>query len=441
VLDESPLPVLRRLMKWLTPFKACFGHRAQTVSLGHYISGLFSDSPRKSMQAMLARVTAPPAYQTFQHFITDAPWSAAQMWKVLRAQLPEQRGVLILDDTGFPKKGEHSVGVARQYSGTLGKIGNCQVAVTAVLWTGMRAWLVGAALYLPKAWTDDPVRRLKARIPADTVFREKWRLALQLLRQVRAAGLQVTAVVADAGYGDVTIVRRVLHRLKLPYALGISATLTAFPGIPEIRPPRPVQGPRQRRPRAKLLHPEHAPVTVARLAAALPPEAWHTIRWRHGDNPERSARCAGLRVTPAQDWQYGRLAPEVWLLCERPDDGSDQKEKYYFINLPPSTTLVDLVALAHQRWPIEQQYQHLKTELGLDHFEGRTYPGWNHHVVLSAVAYAFLQQERLRRREPSITFEGIRAIVQEVFVGLLFAARPRYAAWLRQAEQLLPLRL
>jgi SRSO17 transposase len=439
VLDESPLPVLRRLMAWLAPFKACFGHRAQAVSLGPYISGLLSDSSRKSMQAMLARVTAPPSYQAVQHFITDAPWSATRMWQILRAQLPERRGVLILDDTGFPKKGEHSVGVARQYSGTLGKIGNCQVAVTAVLWTGVQAWLVGAALYLPQGWTDDPTRRLQTRIPTDTVFREKWRLALQVLRQVRAAGLRITAVVADAGYGDVTALRRTLHRLKLPYALGISSTLTVFRGTPELHPPRGVRGPRQRRARATLVHAEDTPLAVTALAAALPAAAWHLVTWCHGDNPPRSARCAAVRVTPAQDWrQERRLAPEVWLLCERPDGTTD--EKYFFIHLPRRTALAALVALAHQRWPIEQQYQQLKTELGLDHFEGRTFPGWHHHVVLSAIAYAFLQHERMRRAT-TITFEGIRAIVQEVFVGLLFATRPRYVKWLREAHDLLPLRL
>jgi SRSO17 transposase len=425
-------------MRWLTPFKACFGHRAQAVALGHYVTGLLSDSPRKSMEAMLARVTDPPDYQTIQHFITDAPWSASRMWQILRAELPERRGVLILDDTGFPKKGEHSVGVARQYSGTLGKVGNCQVTVTAVLWTGARAWLVGAALYLPTAWTDDPARRVKARIPANVVFREKWRMALQLLRQVRAAGLQITAVVADAGYGDVTTLRRVLHWLKLPYALGISSTLTVFLGTPAIHAAPVVRGPRKRRPRATLVDPEAGSMTVATLAAGLPAQAWRAITWRHGDNPPRSAQCAAVRVTPAQDWQKGRrLAPEVWLLCERPDG---ETEKYYFINLPRRTALARLVALAHQRWPVEQQYQQLKTELGLDHFEGRTYPGWHHHVVVSAVAYAFLQQERMRR-EPPITFEVIHAIVQDVFVGLLFAARPRYAAWMREARQLLPLRL
>jgi len=437
VLDESPGPVLQRLMTWLTPFKACFGHRAQAVSLGHYVSGLFSDSPRKSMQAMLARVTAPPSYQTVQHFITDAPWSAPRMWQILRAQLPERRGVLILDDTGFPKKGEHSVGVARQYSGTLGKIGNCQVAVTAALWTGGRAWLVGAALYLPAAWATDAVRRQRTRIPDTGGFQKKWQLALQLLRQVRASGITVTAVLSDSGYGDATTLRTALHRLKLPYGLGVSSSLTVFRSRPTLQLPRAVRGPRQRSPRATLGE-TPPPLTVKALAASLPAAAWHRISWRHGDNPERSAQCAAVRVTPAHDWQHGRLLPEIWLLCERPDDRT--AEKYYFIHLPRRTALARLVTFVHQRWPIEQQYQQLKTELGLDHFEGRTFPGWHHHVVLSAVAYAFLQQERMRR-EPSITFEAIRAIVQEVFVGLLFATRPRYARWLREAQHLLPLRL
>lgn len=149
VLDENPVPVLRRLVTWLAPFKGCFGHRAQAVSLGHYVAGLLSDSPRKSMQAMLARVSAPPDYHTPRHFITHAPWSAARMWRVLGAQLSERRGVLLPDDTGFPKEGDHSVGVARQYTGSLGKIGNCQVAGTAALRTGVRAWLVGAGRTYP----------------------------------------------------------------------------------------------------------------------------------------------------------------------------------------------------------------------------------------------------------------------------------------------------
>jgi len=438
VLDEDPGPMLRRLMQWLTPFQACFGHRAQAVSLGHYVSGLLSDSPRKSMQAMIARLTAAPDYQTLQHFITHAPWSAAAMWRILRAELPERRGVLLLDDTGFPKKGDHSVGVARQYSGTLGKIGNCQIAVTAALWTGVRAWLVGAALYLPETWTTDPARRAGAHVPGTVDFRRKWELALDLLRQVRAAGITVTAVLSDSGYGDATALRAALHRLQLPYGLGVSETLTVFPTPPALRLPTPVRGPRQRRPRATLGD-TAPPVTVQALADALAADAWQRIAWRNGNNPERAALCAAVRVTPAHDWQHGRLLPEIWLLCERPGDRAGVT-KYYFIHLPPETALAHLVAFVHQRWPIEQQYQQLKTELGLDHFEGRTYPGWQHHVVVSAVAYAFLQRERLHRDTP-LTFEAIHTIVQEVFVGLLFATRPRYAAWMREARALLPLRL
>jgi SRSO17 transposase len=265
------------------------------------------------------------------------------MWRVLRAELPERRGLVLLDDTAFPKKGTDSVGVARQYSGPLGKIGNCQVAVTAALWTGVRAWLVAAALYLPESWANDAERCERAHVPTTVRFRKKWQIALKLLQQVRASGITVTGVLSDSGYGDATSFRTGLHRLTLPYGLGISETLTVF----------------------------------------LDPQ---------------------------------RLA------------------------LPRRTGPARLVQFVHQRWLIEQQYQQLKTELGLDHFEGRTYPGWTHHVVVSAVAYAFLQQER-RQRATSLTFEAIQAIVQEILVGLLFASKPRYAEWLEEARQLLPLRL
>ena len=438
MLEERPGPVLRRLMRWLTPFKACFGHRAEAVSLAGYVSGLLSDSPRKSMQAMLARVTDAPAYHALQHFITDAPWSAAAMWRVLRAQLPERRGVLLLDDTGFPKKGTKSVGVARQYTGTLGKIGNCQVAVTAALWTGVRAWLVAAALYLPESWTSDPERCQGAHVPETVRFRKKWQIALHLLQQVRASGITITAVLSDSGYGDATTFRTALHRLKLPYGVGVSETLTVFLDRPVLALSARVSGPRQRWPRATL-GTTAPPVTVKAVAEALPADAWHPVTWRNGDQPERGGRCAALRVTPAHDWEHGHIHPEIWLLVERPDDRVGVT-KYYFINLPRRRTLARLVRFVHQRWPIEQQYQQLKTELGLDHFEGRTYPGWNHHVVVSAVAYAFLQQERMHR-ETALTFEAVHTIVQEIFVGLLFASRPRYARWLDEARDLLPLRL
>ena len=233
-------------MRWLEQFKSCFGHRAQLMALRTYVQGVFSDSERKSMQAMLARVTEPIAYQAFQHFITHAPWDADRVWRRLRKPIPERRGVLILDGTSFPKQGPASVGVARLYCGALGKIANCQVATTAALWTGGRAWFLGAILYLPEAWLT-PERRQAARIPAPVRFQEKWRHALRLLRQVRAAGFQLTAVLADAEFGDVTLFRAALHRLRLPYALGISSTLTVFIRRPRLVTPVPRAGRRRHR--------------------------------------------------------------------------------------------------------------------------------------------------------------------------------------------------
>src|SRR5688572_3814915 len=179
------------------------------------------------MSAMLERVSDPGTYQAFQHFITDAPWSAERVWRQLRAVIPERSGVLILDGTSFPKQGRRSVAVARQYCGTLGKVANCQVAVTAALWTGVRAWMLGAALYLPEEWLT-PEARQRAQTPAARRSQEEWRLALALLQQARASGVQVTAVLGDAEFGDNGTLRQYLHRAGLPYALGISSHLTVF---------------------------------------------------------------------------------------------------------------------------------------------------------------------------------------------------------------------
>src|SRR6202171_4889188 len=206
------------------------------MALRTYVQGVFSDSERKSMQAMLARVTEPVSYQAFQHFITDAPWDADRVWRRLRAIIPERRGVLILDGTSFPKQGPASVGAGRQYCGALGKIANCQVATTVALWTGVRGWCLGATLYLPDTWVA-PQQRQRARIPASVDFQEKWRHALRLLRQVRAAGFTITAGLGEAGFGAVGVLRAVLHRLRLPYALGISSTLTVFTRRPQFVTP------------------------------------------------------------------------------------------------------------------------------------------------------------------------------------------------------------
>src|ERR1700687_1627478 len=421
-------------MKWLEAFKPCFGHRAQVLALRRYVQGLLSDSARKSMEAMLARVTDPGSYQSFQHFITDGPWEADAVWRRLRAVIPERAGMVIFDGTSFPKQGSHSVGVARQYCGALGKIANCQVAVTAALWTGARAWVIGALLYLPKLWVSDADRRAVAQVPTGVVFQEKWRQALTLIRRARAAGLHVTAVLADAEFGDVTVFRRALHRWGLPYAVGVSRHLTVFPGTPAVHVP---PSSRRGRPRSQLVL-VHAtrPIAVRALALALPTRAWRRVTWRNGTNRPWAARFAAVRVTPAHDWRDRQLAPEVWLLCEQ-DLGATPRIKYFFVNLPATASVKQLVRLAHQRWAIEQQYQELKTELGFDHFEGRSYPGWQHHVVLTAIAYAFLQRERMRRAtDPSLTFPGIRAIVQEIFTALLLAQQPNYFKRIQEIQQI-----
>lgn len=431
MLDRHAWALLRRLTRWLDQFKDCFGHRAQRVSLRQYIDGLLGDSARKSMSAMLARVSEPTSYQAFQHFITHAPWEAEVLWRRLRAVTPARTGILILDETSFPKSGPHSVGVARQYCGALGKVANCQVAVTAALWAGGRTWPMGALLYLPEAWTSDAARRVRARIPAAVVFQEKWRLALTLLRRTRAAGVTLTAVVADAEYGDNSTLRRTLHRLRLPFALGISPTLTVFSGTPTLRVDPTQPPPRNRR----AGWPDRAPMAVRALSDALAPRAWRRVAWRNRPNPPWEADFAALRVTPATDWRQRRLAPELWLLCER-GLGPTGRRRHYLVSLPATASLTQLVRLAHQRWAIEQHYQDLKSELGLDHFEGRSYPGWQHHMVISAVAYAFLQAERMRPREgPRLTFPQARAFVQEIFTGLLFISRPHYMRWMREAEQ------
>jgi SRSO17 transposase len=270
---------------------------------------VLSDSRRKSMSAMLERVTDPGTYQAFQHFITHAPWTADRVWRQLRTVVPDREGLLILDATSLPKQGTQSGGVARQYYGTLGKVANCQVAVTAALWPGVRAWMVGAALYLPDAWLT-PEARQRAQIPPAVLFQEKWRQALTLLRQIRAAGFRLTAVLGDAEFGDNATFRCTLHRLKLPYALGISSTLTVFRGTPAVAIPR------RKRPNAP--HPWRLQVTegarpeaVRTIAATLPARAWRRVTWRNGRNRPWAARFAALRVTPAHDWRGRRLAQAI----------------------------------------------------------------------------------------------------------------------------------
>jgi SRSO17 transposase len=427
VLDRTATAWLRRLLTWLEPFEADFSRQRQRGALRRYVTGLLNDSRRKSMEAMWARLSDPGTYQAFQHFITHAPWDAERVWTRLRAVVPERTGVLILDGTSFPKQGTASVGVARQYCGALGKIANCQTAVTVALWTGTRAWFLGATLYLPEAWLTAR-QRARARIPAAVQFAPKWQLVLTLLRQVRAAGFTLTAVVGDAEFGDNATLRRTLHRAGLPYALGVSSDLRVFVGTPGLIAPTPLTG--KGRPRTRPhLPPGTSTIDARAWAATQTPRQWRLVSWRNGTHPPGRARFCAVRVTPAHDWRDRRLAPEVWLLCERELADGDRR-RYYLVHLPPTAPLRALVALAHQRWAIEQQYQELKDEIGLDHFEGRTLPGWQRHVVLTAIAYSFLQNERRRRTQTHLTLPRVRAVIQEVLTAHFFMTQPHYLQWM-----------
>jgi SRSO17 transposase len=416
VLPRTAPAWLDRLVTWLEPFEDCFGHVAQRGAFRRYLLGLLSDSPRKSMSAMLARIHDPGSYQAFQHFMTHAPWDVAPVWRRLLARVPDRCGVLILDDTGFPKQGTHSVGVQRQYSGTLGKIGNCQIAVTAALWTGARAWLLGAELYLPQSWLTSS-RRQQAHIPTRVRFQEKWRLALTLVDRVRRAGIEMVLVTADAGYGDILDFRTGLAQRQLAYVLGVSGQFAVWVG----RPPTDLAPSTRAVPAATV-----GALQVAAWAAQQPARTWRRVTWRNGPRRAWHARFLAVRVTPVVLWRQHRSLQTLWLLCERPSGRSVAPMKWYVSNLPPTTPLRTLVRAAHQRWAIEQQYQQLKTELGFDHFEGRSFLGWHRHVVLTALAYTWLQQERRRTGTRAPTLPVVRAVIQEILTAHFLITTPGY---------------
>ena len=400
--------LLDRLGQFLDRFADCFSRRVQRNAASQYLQGLFNDSERKSMQAMHGRLSEPIHYQALQHFVTHSPWPDKPLWDRLSAVIPERRGILALDDTGLPKQGRHSVGVKRQYSGTLGKTGNCQVAVSSLLIGTELAWPLGCELYLPHDWFDD-ARRVEAGLPARLRFREKWRIALAQVRAALKRGFQLSAVVADAGYGSVTAFRHGLERLGLRYAVAIRSDLTVCRA-----------GARRAR-------------TVAVLAKQIPARQWRRICWGRGTKAPLAARFVALRVRPAQS------RGERWLLCER--SLTRNERKYYLLNLDPSASLKALVALARCRWPIEQQYRELKDELGWDHFEGRTYRGWNHHTVLTAMAFTFLQLERRRAPdEPRPTLPQVRLWVREVMAVLYIASNRKLLHLLANFQRDPPLR-
>ena len=407
--EASARALLRRFGQFADQFASCFTRQAQRNAASHYLDALFADSERKSMQAMHGRLGDPGSYEALQHFITDSPWDAERVWAQLRALVPVRRGVLALDDTSFPKQGRQSPGVKRQYCGALGKTANCQVAVSTVLVDDQLAWPLTFELYVPQDWATDAPRRAKAGIPETVRFREKWRIALAHIRRILKADFTLTAVLADADYGSNAPFRRGLERLGLRYGLAIRGNLTMW-----------TSGARRAR-----------PATV--IGAAIPERDWHRVTWGAGTKGDLVARFAAVRIRPAKS------RGDRWLLCER--SLTTDERKFYLLNLDATATLQAMVTLVRGRWPIEQQYRELKDELGIDHFEGRSYRGWAHHTVLTAVAFTFLQRERRRAPdETRPTLPVVRSWVREIMAVLYVVSNRKLLNLMASFQRNPPLR-
>lgn len=371
------------------------------------------------MQAMLGASTADADYQSLQHFITHSPWDHRAVWKRLWGLIPDRAGVLLLDDTGFPKQGTHSVGVGRQYCPPLGKVANCQIAVSSVLRCGDRSWPLAMELYVPEEWLEDRERRDDVGIPAATRFRPKWQIALAQVVAAKRAGFSIEAVVADSAYGDVTELRERLERLRLRYVMRVKGELTVFAEQPRYVTRRR-RGSTGRPPVPRLARDASKPISLEKIAESLKPRDFKPVTWGKGSKGPLRSWVVVRRVVIAHRWQKRRPRKPCWLLIERTREGY---HKFYFSNLAESASVVDLVRTGRVRWAVEQNFQQQKEELGLDHFEGRTWFGWNHHTVLTAMAFTFLQLERRRRRSVP-TIPAVRRALSELITILVLSEQP-----------------
>ena len=364
--------------------------------------GLMLPCERKSVEPMAA-VTAPERtaaqHQSLLHFVGKAAWSDERVLaKVREMVLPEieRHGPIeawIIDDTGFPKQGRHSVGVARQYCGQLGKQDNCQVAVSLSIANHHASLPVAYRLYLPQDWAQDRKRRRKAGVPEEISFKTKPEIALEQLRWACEAGLARGVVLMDAGYGTDTDLRTSITALGLSYVAGTRPNTTVWPRDMAPLPPKKWSG-HGRPPKLMRRDAKHQPISVKQLALELPKRAWRTIKWREGTAEWLSSRFARVRVRVAhRDYQLTERRPEEWLLIEWPK-GEDEPTKYWLSTLPKDIAFRRLVDIAKLRWRIERDYQELKQEIGLGHFEGRGWRGFHHHATLCIAAYGFLISER-----------------------------------------------
>jgi SRSO17 transposase len=397
-----------RFEEYVGRLGAVLGHADRCEPLRAYLVGLCLPGERKSIEPMAARVDprhVRARHQSLHHFVANAPWDEQAVLQVARDYVLEQmerHGAVagwIVDDTGIPKKGRHSVGVVRQYCGVLGKQDNCQVAVTVTMANEAVSVPAAYRLYLPEVWADDRRRRREAGVPEAVSFKTKWQIALDQIDGLREDGVPLAPVIADAGFGVVTAFREALTQRGIPYVVGITGQTTVWrPGTEPLAPPaysghgRPstlIRRSKRRR-----------PLSIHDLAGTLPASAWQTITWRQGNRGVMRSRFACLRVRPAHRDVWRQRAREVeWVIIEWPR-GESAPTKSWLSTLPADTPSEQLIRLAKLRWRIERDYEELKQEVGLDHFEGRGWRGFHHHGVLCIAAYAFLAAERARLSPP-----------------------------------------
>jgi SRSO17 transposase len=366
-----------------------------------YARGLMGAGSRKSLEPMVARLGGGAVeYEALQHFLADSPWDPGVVDRAVAERVCAviEPAAWVLDDTGVPKDGKHSPGVKRQYSGTLGKIGNCQIAVSLHAVSVKGTVPLGFRLYLPQDWCEDPARRREAKIPADVEFQTKPALGGDLI--ARAAGWKIrrAPVLGDQAYGNDAKLRTRLHADGIDYVLSVGPECDVFePGTVFAVPPRK---PGSRGPAPSALQTESQPRSIAELVAGLDADAFQAVAFRDIDGRQIVSRFAFVRVIAAHPVTRDRQAPrEEWLIVEWPE-GRDAPSDYWISNLPADTEPEHLTRLARLRWMIELDYKQLKGELGLDHYEGRSYLGFHHHCTLVTAAHGFLTLERADPNHP-----------------------------------------
>jgi SRSO17 transposase len=393
--------------RYLDHLVPALAHADRVSGLKDYCTGLMLPLQRKSVEPLAAHLDArhvSAKHQSLLHFVGQSAWSDEALldrvlaWVQPLMERDAPAWFWMVDDTGMPKKGKHSVGVARQYCGQVGKQDNCQVAVSLSLGTATASVPIAWRLYLPQQWCDDDERRRAAGVPESIRFATKPALALQQIWAAKTAGVPEGVVLADAGYGNECAFREALEAMQLAYALGVGpATGVWAPGTTPLLPDR--HDGRGKQPMLLRRGPGHAPLSVKQLALRLEAKAWRPVTWREGTNTMLSSRFARLRVRPAhRDYRQNAWRAEVWLLIEWPK-GEKEPTKYWLSNVAPDIALEQLVATAKMRWRIERDYEELKQELGLGHYEGRGWRGFHHHASLCIAAYGFLLGQRLRQKK------------------------------------------